>query len=72
MTDEIRTFDFVFVQFYETFSQLVGQIVHNGIKPSDAIVQAVKLFDSGWNVDFRTDKVLGYPFEDRIVIEATR
>ena len=49
---EIPTFDYVLVQFYESFSSLHHAIVDMGIPPAKALTDAITTYLEPWTVDF--------------------
>ncbi|KAJ3215661.1 hypothetical protein HK099_006249 [Clydaea vesicula] len=71
----LENFDFVFLQFYETFSHLLYKVLIENIKPADALIKAIEDITTGWFVDFTTDDLtkdlskvqLKIPFEKLIV-----
>ena len=50
-TDDKDTFDWVFIQFYESYAWRVKDL-EDGLSPSEAIFKAVSSYISGWNIDY--------------------
>lgn len=68
-TGNVATFDFVTLQFYESYSHLL--YAFNVLSKPNCFYEACKMYFDGWQVDFASEKDMDWP-NDKVAILPTQ